>query len=245
MPLGLLVLAVVTLLIAMGLTQRVLDRLHLTEGQALVVVLLMAAGSFVDLKFTLGGAPWEVNLGGGLIPLGLIAYVFGRADTAVERWRSLFSLFATAAIIWGIAHVTDFDAGRTPALLRFIDPLWLFGLIAGVLAYLAGRSRRAAFIGGSGGVLLSLLVTDLLARRAGMDVPVRLGGGGIFDGSVIAGVIGLGLAEWVGEVRERISTGGSTSTGASTNAGAGVRAGTSAGDSPGNLPGGPWGGQAE
>ncbi|MBE3576642.1 MAG: DUF1614 domain-containing protein [Limnochordales bacterium] len=206
MPLGLLLLSVVTILIAFGLTERALDRLHLTDRQALVLIAAMAAGSFIDLRFEFARVPWEINLGGGLIPLLLSAYVWARADTALERWRGLFTVLVTAGIIWTLSHFTDFDAGRSP--WAYLDPLWLFGLVAGLVAYIAGRSRRSAFLGGSVGVLLALLADGLLARRAGMDVSVTLGGAGIFDASVIGGVVALGLAEWVGEVRERIRTGG-------------------------------------
>jgi uncharacterized membrane protein len=136
----------------------------------------------------------------------LAAYVWARADTALERWRGLFTILVTAGVIWGLSQFTDFDAGRSP--LAFIDPLWLFGLVAGVVAYIAGRSRRSAFLGGSVGVLLALVADGLLARRTGMAIPVSLGGAGLLDASVVGGVLALGLAEWVGEVRERIRHGG-------------------------------------
>jgi hypothetical protein len=206
MPLGLLLLSVVTILIALGLTERALDRLHLTDRQALLVIAAMAVCSFIDLRFPFAGVPWEINVGGGLVPLVLAAYVWARADTALERWRGLFTILVTAGVIWGLSQFTDFDAGRSP--LAFIDPLWLFGLVAGVVAYIAGRSRRSAFLGGSVGVLLALVADGLLARRTGMAIPVSLGGAGLLDASVVGGVLALGLAEWVGEVRERIRHGG-------------------------------------
>lgn len=202
MPLGLLLLSVVTILIALGLTERALDRLHLTDRQALLVIAAMAAGSFIDLRLSLAGVAWEVNVGGGLVPLALGAYVWAKADTALERWRGLFTILVTTGVVWGLSRFTDFDPGRSP--LSYVDPLWLFGLTAGVVAYIAGRSRRSAFLGGSVGVLLALVVDGLLARRAGMGVSVPLGGAGLLDASVVGGVLALGLAEWVGEVRERI-----------------------------------------
>ncbi|MGE5483302.1 MAG: DUF1614 domain-containing protein [Bacteroidota bacterium] len=206
MPLGLLLLSVVTILIALGLTERALDRLHLTDRQALLVIAAMAVSSFIDIRFPFAGVPWEINVGGGLVPLVLAAYVWARADTALERWRGLFTILVTAGVVWGLSQFTDFDAGRSP--LAFIDPLWLFGLVAGVVAYIAGRSRRSAFLGGSVGVLLALVADGLLARRAGMAITVSLGGAGLLDASVVGGVLALGLAEWVGEARERIRHGG-------------------------------------
>lgn len=75
------------------------------------------------------------------------------------------------------------------------------------MAYLAGRSRRSAFIAGT----LAIFFNDLLARieniMAGITTPIAIGGAGVFDAIVIAGFIALGFAELTGETLERISLG--------------------------------------
>ena len=83
-----------------------------------------------------------------------------------------------------------------------IDPLWLSGIVAGLVGYLAGRSRRSAFIAGVGGVLLSDVYTLFTSPS-----PTMVGGAGVFDQVVIAGVLAVGLAEIVGETRERLGGG--------------------------------------
>ncbi len=92
-------------------------------------------------------------------------------------------------------------------MLLIDPPLWLFSIIAGIVGYLAGRSRRAAFIAG----VLGIFIVDLihLVRAVAMATPTRivLGGAGVFDGMVVAGLIAIGLAEFVGEVRERVEGG--------------------------------------
>ncbi|NLG67943.1 MAG: hypothetical protein GX496_00035, partial [Firmicutes bacterium] len=49
LPTGVIVLVVVAALIFFGLAHRALDRLRLTDGQALLVIAAIIAGSFIDL----------------------------------------------------------------------------------------------------------------------------------------------------------------------------------------------------
>ena len=79
--------------------------------------------------------------------------------------------------------------------------------MAGIVGYLAGRSRRAAFIAGVLGILLTDVVHAVRARMANMNTTTVLGGAGVFDAMVIAGIIAVALAELVGEARERLTGG--------------------------------------
>jgi uncharacterized membrane protein len=84
----------------------------------------------------------------------------------------------------------------------------LFSIVAGIVGYLSGRSRRASFIAG----VLGLLVVDLIhfaqALLSNMPTRVVLGGAGVFDAMIVSGLIAVGLAEFVGETRERLEEGG-------------------------------------
>jgi len=95
MPLGLMVLLGVAALIFFGAAHRVLDRLYLTDFQALLLVALVAAGSFIDLPIPAARAQLTVNVGGALIPLGLAIYVLARAGSVLERWRALIAAAVT------------------------------------------------------------------------------------------------------------------------------------------------------
>ena len=87
--------------------------------------------------------------------MGLVAYLLIRADTARERVRALLAALVTGGDIYGVSQFTDFEPS-SPYL--FIDPLWLFSIVAGIVGYLSGRSRRASFIAG----VLGLFVVDLI-----------------------------------------------------------------------------------
>lgn len=205
MPVGTVLLLVIAALIYFGVGQRLLDRMRLTDTQALVAIALMIGGSFITLPLRTGRTSVGLNLGGGLVPLGLVVYLLIRADTAQERVRALVAALVTGGIIYGISQFTDFDPS-SPYL--FIDPLWLFSIMAGIVGYLSGRSRRASFIAG----VLGLFVVDLIhfaqALLSNMPTRVVLGGAGVFDAMIVSGLIAVGLAEFVGETRERLEEGG-------------------------------------
>ena len=204
LPTGVIVLVVVAALIFFGLAHRALDRLRLTDGQALLVIAAIIAGSFIDLPLMRTPFTLSVNVGGALVPLALVVYLLWRADSSAERVRALVGAVITAAAVLAVASMTDFEPGRAD----FLDPIWLFGGLGGVAGYLVGqRSRRASFVAGSLGLLLTDLVHALQVARLGQAATVMIGGAGAFDMIVLAGILALGLAEVVGEVRERLSGG--------------------------------------
>ena len=73
-----------------------------------------------------------------------------------------------------------------------IDPL-VNGLVAGVIGYLFGHSRRGAHIAGTVGVLLSTVANAIYVWSLGVDQPLVLGGAGAFDVVVISGLLAVTL----------------------------------------------------
>jgi uncharacterized membrane protein len=203
--LGLVLLLALAAAIYFGLAHRILDRMRLTDVQALIFIAAMIAGGFVTIPIPVGQIGLSVNVGGALVPTALSLYLLSKADTTWEWVRALLAAVGTAATIWAIALATDFgpEAGRTV----FIDSVWLYSLAGGVIAYLLGRSRRAAFIAGTFGVVLADLahMVQLWTRR--LPGMVAMGGAGVFDTTVLAGLIAVTLAELIGESRERIQGG--------------------------------------
>jgi len=199
-PLGFLILTGVVLLAFLGVTHRVLDRMKLRPGTALFLLGIMVAGFFMpEARVTRG---ISVDLGGALVPLGIAIYLVGSADQAAERLRATLAAFATAAIVLVADQLLPAEPGEAIPVLD-LDPLWTPGIVAGVVAYLAGRSRRAAFVAGVGGVVLAdLFVAVTNAFRPGPSGAVAIGGAGALDSVVIAGVLAVALAEVVGETRE-------------------------------------------
>jgi hypothetical protein len=204
MTIGLILLIITGLLIAFGVGQRALDRLRLTDAQAYVFIALIIGLGFVP-DIPLG--PVEVNLGGCVIPLILSIYLFIKADTAWERWRAIIASVVTGGAIWALMRFLPNEPDRIP-----FEPNWIYGVAAAVIAYVLGRSRRCAFIGGVVGVLLAQTASIIPVWTSGVTQPLVLGGAGAFDTVVIAGFLGVMLAEIVGEIFERIKRGGKRPT---------------------------------
>lgn len=198
---GLILLLVATVAIYLGLGQRLLDRMRLTDKQALFFLLAMVVGSFITVNLAPGGAI-SLNIGGGVVPLVLAVYLLATADTPAERWRGFLAAAVTAGLLYGLVKLFTFEFGQT-----FLDSVYIFGMVAGLSAYLIGRSRRAAFAGGVLGVLILDLLHLVEIRAKGLPGRVAIGGAGIFDSLVLAAFLAVLLAELVGEARERLGGG--------------------------------------
>lgn len=173
--------------------------MRLTSLQALVILAALFVAPFFPDVAIAGGV--NINLAGALIPLGIVAYLIITADQAYERMRAVVATIITAAVVFASEQLLPPEP--TQPMLVDIDPLWASGLIAGLVAYLSGRSRRAAFIAGVGGVVLADLTGVIAATmRGARGTFAAIGAGGAFDSIIISGVFAVALAEIVGETRE-------------------------------------------
>lgn len=200
MTIGFILLIITGLLLVFGLGQRVLDRLRLTDRQALLFIAAIIVGGFVpDIPVT---ERFSFNIGGALIPLALCVYLWIKADSARERARCLVASVITAIAVFLLGcYLPD-----EPQSL-VIDPLYAYGIAAGLIAWVLGRSRRGAFIAGTLGVMLSDVGNWIYANRMGADQRLALGGAGGFDVIVIAGLLAVLVSELVGEIVERLRRG--------------------------------------
>ncbi|KJS17002.1 MAG: hypothetical protein VR69_06790 [Peptococcaceae bacterium BRH_c4b] len=209
LPIGMIVLIIVSALIYFGLAQRVLDRLKLSDKGALIVVAALIAGSFITIPISGGRFPVTINVGGALVPLGVAIYLLVKAGTTKEWLRALVGSVVTTLAIWSVGSLMQRGATAEPGgRFGYIDSLWMYPLVAGIVGYLAGRSRRGAFISAT----LSLVIFDIgyyiwLLNSGAPAGRVDLGGAGMFDATVVAGIFAVLLAEAVGEVRERMAGG--------------------------------------
>ena len=200
MTIGMIILIVVAILILLGVGQRVLDRMRLNDKLALLFIALIIGLGFVpDIRVT---DVFAFNLGGAVVPLALCIYLFVKADTAWERWRSILASIITGAAIFAIGIF----APDEPETIT-VDPILLYGLAAGLIAYIFGRSRRCAFIAGVIGMMLSDAANAIYVWSRGVPQDFVLGGAGAVDGIVIAGIVAVLLAELLGEIIERMKRG--------------------------------------
>ena len=198
-----LLLIALTAVVFLGFLERVLERMRLTRREALVILLAMLAASFIpDIPIYRG---LHINIGGALIPLGILIYLLWTTDTQKERMRGMATILVAAAAV----YVLDKFLPLEPGFISFdLDPLYMPAIFAAIFAYLTGRSRRSSFIGAVGSVILLDIFAwvENLFMFPGV-VPVILGGGGVLGAAVVAGVLAVFLAEIVGEIRERLQRG--------------------------------------
>lgn len=200
MTIGLILLAAAGLLVLLGFGQRVLDRLRLTDRQALLFIALIIAGGFVpDIPVT---PLFSINIGGALIPLALCVWLWIKANTVTERARSIAAALATGAVVYALGRFMPNEPEEI-----VIDPGYMHGLAAGVIGYLFGQSRRGAFIAGVVGVMTANVISAISVWRMGVDQRLVLGGAGAFDVIVMSGLIAVLLSELIGEIIERIRRG--------------------------------------
>jgi len=202
LPVGMIILLVVGVLVYFGLAQRLLDRMRLTDKQALLFIAAIIVGSFIDIPLMRAPVELSVNVGGALLPAGLAIWLLATADEGAERVRAIVASVLVAGAVMLGSYYLPYEPEN-----MFLDPKLIYGIAAGLIAYLAGRSRRSAFIGGILGIILSDIAHFVTIVRAGIPGTTAIGGAGAFDVVIIAGLVGVMVAELVGETREKIQGG--------------------------------------
>jgi len=201
MSVGVVFLLVLAVLVYFGVLHRVLDRMRLDDRTALFIIFLTILGSFFNVNIG-RTPPLSVNLGGAVVPLGVTVYLLVTADTRREKVRG-----SVAALVAGAAIYLSMKLLDPEEQTMLVDPTYFFAVVAGVVGYLAGRSRRAAYIAGTAGVVLADVAHYVETAVRGLPAATAIGGAGAFDAVVIAGLLAVVLAEVVGETREFMARG--------------------------------------
>ena len=197
MAVGLILLSAVSILVLLGVAQRVLDRMQLSDRAALIIAAAIFFGGLApDIRIGMV----SVNLGGALIPLGVCVWLLIKTDTGKEARRALLGSVLTGAAVYALGRLLPAEPEKMT-----IDPNYLYGLAGGLIAYLLGRSRRAAFICGVLGVILADIAVAVINWANGVNTYLVLGGAGAMDTMVISGILAVLLSEFIGEARERAS----------------------------------------
>ena len=197
MTLGSFFLSALAVLVLLGVGQRVLDRMHLRDRTALVLIAAMFVGGLIpDIDLGLV----RVNIGGALIPLGVCLYLLFTADETAERVRGVAGAVITSLAVYLLGRVMPADPEKI-----VVDPLYICGITGGIVGWLLGRSRRGAFICGVLGVLLADVISAVTVWAGGVSQKLVLGGAGLFDSVVISGFLAVLLCELVGETLERLA----------------------------------------
>lgn len=199
MPVGTVALIVVAILVYFGVAHRILDRMRLNDKAAVLAILAMIAGSFLNFRIVPRPFELRVNVGGALVPAAISIYLLATTDEPGERTRGVIAMLVAGGAIYALTKLLPPEEQT----MR-MDPSYMFGAVSALVAYLIGRSRRGAFVGGSMGTIVGDLAHYAEAWSTRLPSRTWLGGAGAFDAVVIGGFLAVVLAEVFGEVRERL-----------------------------------------
>ena len=190
------ILTAIIILLMMGAGNRILDNLRLNDKQAVVILLLIAIGIAIPPIYI--GEYFAVSIGGYIIPFALCIYLLVSCGWSRDLLRATIGTILVAGVIYGL----DWLLPSKTADDIIIDNTFLYGLVAGIVAYTLGRSRRNAFVCAIFGITLSQTVQWLVNFGLGTPTVLGLGTGGAFGTYVIAALISVGLAEFFGRAFE-------------------------------------------
>ena len=177
-----------------GVGQRILDDLRLSDKWALVILISICIGIVIPPIWI--GKYFCFSIGGFLIPLALSIYLFvscGKRDLL----RALFGTFLVAGIIYGLEWILPADPEEV-----LVDNMYVYGVVAGIVAYALGRSRRNAFVSCLFGITLAQLVQWVINMCSGEKSILGLGVGGAFSTYIVAIIISVALSEFLGRAFE-------------------------------------------
>ena len=195
MSVSLTIVSVVILLIMFGAGQRILDSLRLNDKEALIILILICIGLIIPPMWI--GEYLCFSIGGFLIPLGLSIYLLISCGWSRDLIRTIIGTVLIAGIIYLLEWLLPADPESV-----LIDNTYVYGVIAGVVAYALGRSRRNAFISCLFGITLAQLIQWIINFVKETPSILGLGVGGAFGTYVVAIIISVALSEFLGRCFE-------------------------------------------
>lgn len=198
MSLSVFIITALIILIMFGAGQRILDRMRLSDRWALIILAAIIIGIILPpIKIT---ENFSFSIGGFLIPVGVCVYLMIKAGWSKDLLRAIIGTNLTAVLIILLQILMP---ATTPQDI-VVDNTYLYGIIAGIVAYVLGRSRRNAFICSVLGLTLAGVGVFVYNLIMGAQTGLHLGVGGAFDSIVISTLIAVGLAELIGKTAELV-----------------------------------------
>ena len=132
-----------------------------------------------------------------MIPFALSIYLLISCGLSRDLLRAVVGTVLVAVIIYLLEWVLPADPENV-----IVDNMFVYGIVAGVVSYILGRSRRNAFVSCLFGISLAQMVQWLV--NFGLDTPtiLGLGVGGAFGTYVVAIVVSVAVAEFLGRCFE-------------------------------------------
>ena len=196
MSVSLWILSALIILLMFGAGQRILDQMRLNDKQAICLMLAIVVGIIIPPIYVT--KYFCFSIGGFLIPALICVYMLISAGWSRDLLRAFIGVILVAGIIYGLEWLMPAESPEDIV----IEPTFVYGIVAGIVAYLLGRSRRNAFICSVFGISLAMLIQFIINMVMKTPTVLGLGVGGAFNSIVIATIIAVGLCEFMGRAFE-------------------------------------------
>lgn len=203
MSTSLIILSIIILLVMFGVGQRILDSLRLTDRAALLILVLICIGLIIPPIWI--GQYFCFSIGGFLIPLALSIYLLICCGWSRDLLRAFIGTILVAGVIYGLEWLLPANPEDV-----IIDNMYLYGIVAGLVAYALGRSRRNAFISCLFGLTFASLVQWIVNFSKGTPSILGLGVGGAFSTYIVSLIIAVAISEFLGRCFENAKQGDET-----------------------------------
>ena len=194
MSVSLFIVLGLMILIMFGVGQRILDDLRLSDKSALIILVAICIGLIIPPVWI--GDYFCFSIGGFLIPLAVSIYLLISCG-ARDIGRTIIGTILVAGIIYGLEWILPADPEEV-----VIDNMYIYGIVAGVVAYVLGRSRRNAFVSCLFGITLAELVQWIINLCMDTKSILGLGVGGVFSTYIVAIIISVAVSEFLGRCFE-------------------------------------------
>ena len=195
MSVSLVIVSILILLVMFGAGQRILDNMRLSDKEALIILIAICIGLLIPPIWI--GEYFCFSIGGFLIPFGMSIYLLYSCGWSRDLLRVFFGTIIIGGIIYGLQWILPADPENV-----IIDNMYIYGIVAGVVAYILGRSRRNAFVSCLFGLVLVDLVQWVYNMASGVPSILGLGVGGAFSTYIVAIIISVALCEFLGRAFE-------------------------------------------
>lgn len=195
MSVSLIIISILILIIMFGAGQRILDSLRLNDKEALIILILICIGIIVPPIWI--GKYFCFSIGGFLIPLALSVYLLISCGWSRDLIRSIIGTIVVAGLIYALEWILPAEPEEV-----LIDNMYVYGVVAGVVAYVLGRSRRNAFVSCLFGISLAQLVQWIINWAKDTPTILGLGVGGAFGTYVVSIIIAVAVSEFLGRCFE-------------------------------------------
>lgn len=194
MSVSLWIVLIIIVLVMFGVGQRILDDLRLSDKAALIILVAICIGLVIPPIWI--GQYFCFSIGGFLIPLALSIYLLISCGTR-DLVRAIIGTILVAGIIYGLEWILPADPESV-----VMDNMYIYGIVAGIVAYALGRSRRNAFVSCLFGITLAQLVQWIVNLCTNHKSILGLGVGGAFSTYIVAIIISVAVSEFIGRCIE-------------------------------------------